>query len=109
MFKKEEDNLLTDEVYKPPHYTQHPSKVECIDITRHENFNCGNAIKYIWRRNLKGREVQDLKKAIFYLEDEIRRLGGVPEIDHHKVRVMELEQDVTYFQNSEKEYRDVPF
>lgn len=58
----------------PDHYKSHPSKIECIEITRHENFNCGNAIKYIFRRNLKGTTIQDLKKAIWYLTDEIKRL-----------------------------------
>lgn len=63
-----------DPVNHPSHYTAHPSGIECIEITRHENFNCGNAIKYIWRRNEKGNPIQDLKKAIFYIQDEIKRL-----------------------------------
>lgn len=36
-------------VNRPPHYTNHPSGIECIEITRHMNFNLGNAMKYIWR------------------------------------------------------------
>lgn len=63
-----------DPVNHPKHYTSHPSGVECIDITRHENFNIGNAIKYLWRRGEKGNEIQDLEKAVWYIRDEIERL-----------------------------------
>lgn len=65
----------TDMVNHPPHYTEHPSGVECIVITRHMGFNLGNALKYIWRADLKDKPVEDLKKAIFYLEDEIKKRG----------------------------------
>ena len=64
---------MTDLVNHPPHYKNHPSGVECIEITRHMNFNLGNAIKYIWRADLKNDAIEDLKKAVFYLEDEIVR------------------------------------
>jgi hypothetical protein len=64
-----------DNVNHPKHYTSHPSGVECIEITEHMNFNLGNATKYIWRASLKGKEVEDLKKAIWYLEREIARIG----------------------------------
>ena len=62
-----------DLINSPPHYTSHPSGVECIDVTRHMNFNLGNAVKYIWRCDLKRDDVEDLKKAIWYLQDEITR------------------------------------
>lgn len=64
-----------DPVNHPKHYTQHPSGVECITITRHMNFNLGNAIKYVWRAGLKGSAptIQDLEKARWYLDDEITR------------------------------------
>jgi Fe-S-cluster containining protein len=64
-----------DNVNHPKHYTSHPSGVECIEITEHMNFNLGNAMKYVWRASLKGNEVEDLKKAIWYLEREIARIG----------------------------------
>lgn len=63
-----------DLVNHPPHYTNHPSGIEAIQVTRHMNFNLGNAIKYIWRAGQKGDTIQDLQKAIFYLQDEIERL-----------------------------------
>jgi len=65
----------TDEVMNPAHYTQHPSGVECIQITEHMNFNLGNATKYIWRAGLKSPDpIQDLRKARWYLDREIERL-----------------------------------
>ena len=65
---------MTDNVNKPPHYTAHPSGVECIEITEHMNFCLGNALKYIWRAGLKQNEVEDLKKAVWYLNREIERI-----------------------------------
>lgn len=64
-----------DSVNHPQHYTAHPSGVECIQITEHMNFNKGNAIKYIWRAGEKGKEVEDLRKAKWYIEREIARLS----------------------------------
>ncbi len=69
---------MTDPVNHPAHYTAHPSGVEAIQVTRHMNFNLGNAMKYIWRAGLKESAIQDLEKAVFYLNDEIARLGGIP-------------------------------
>jgi len=65
---------VVDDVNHPPHYTSHPSGVECIQITEHMNFNLGNALKYIWRADLKGGEakgIQDLEKAAFYIKREL--------------------------------------
>lgn len=62
-----------DPVNHPPHYTKHPSGIECIQITEHMNFNLGNAVKYIWRADLKNDAIEDLKKAAFYLDREIKR------------------------------------
>ena len=64
---------MNDNVNNPKHYTQHPSGIECIEITRHMNFNLGNALKYIWRADLKNDAIEDLKKSIWYLQDEIKR------------------------------------
>lgn len=67
-----------DAVNHPSHYTSHPSGVECIEITEHMNFCLGNAIKYIWRAGLKKKDpLEDLKKARFYIDREIKRIGGV--------------------------------
>lgn len=68
--------LKDDAVNHPTHYTTHPSGIECIEITRHHDFAIGNAIKYLWRAGLKDsdNEVQDLKKAIWYIQDKINQL-----------------------------------
>lgn len=58
-------------VNHPPHYKGHPSGIECIQVTEHMNFNLGNAVKYIWRCDLKKDAVEDLKKAAWYLQREI--------------------------------------
>lgn len=73
-----------DNVNHPKHYTSDPSGIECINITRHRNFNVGNAIKYLWRAGLKidadkssiNKQIEDLEKAVWYIVDEIHRLGG---------------------------------
>ncbi len=44
---------MHDPVNQPKHYTRHPSGTECIDIAEHMGFNLGNALKYIWRCDLK--------------------------------------------------------
>ena len=62
-----------DPVNHPKHYTGHPSGVECIQITEHMNFCLGNVMKYIWRAGEKGDALEDLRKARFYLDREIKR------------------------------------
>jgi hypothetical protein len=66
--------IMADMVNHPIHYTSHPSGVETIQITEHMNFCLGNAIKYILRSDLKGKQIEDLKKAIWYIDREIKRL-----------------------------------
>ena len=61
-------------VNHPPHYTSHPSGIETIQITEHMNFCLGNAIKYILRADLKGKKVEDLEKAVWYISREIARV-----------------------------------
>ena len=66
-----------DMVNHPPHYTQHPSGVECKDICKHFNWLRGNVIKYVWRAGLKENEIEDLEKAAFYLQEEITRIKEI--------------------------------
>ena len=68
--------MAGDPVNNPAHYNSHPSGVECITIARHMNFNLGNVLKYIWRADHKAATLEDLKKARFYLEDEIKMIEG---------------------------------
>jgi hypothetical protein len=65
---------MNDNVNHPKHYTSHPSGVECIEITEHFNFNIGNAVKYCWRAGLKGEQIEDLRKARWYIDREIARI-----------------------------------
>lgn len=67
---------IPEDAINPSHYRKHPSGIECIEVTRHMNFNVGNAIKYLWRYMDKGDPVENLKKAQWYIDDEIRRLEG---------------------------------
>ena len=66
---------MTDNVNQPPHYTGHPSGVECIQITEHMNFCLGNAMKYLWRAGSKWDAIEDLEKAKWYIDREIMRLA----------------------------------
>lgn len=74
-----------DPVENPKHYNSHPSGVECIEITRHHDFAIGNVIKYVWRAGLKegnkAKELEDLKKARYYLDDKIKTLETLDRIE----------------------------
>ena len=65
---------IRDNVWHPPHYTSHPSGVECIQVAEHFNFNLGNAIKYIWRAGQKGKKKEDLLKARQYIDFELAKM-----------------------------------
>lgn len=61
-----------DSVNRPKHYVSHKSGVECIEITEHMGFCLGNAMKYIWRADLKADAIEDLRKAVWYINREIQ-------------------------------------
>ncbi len=64
-----------DDVKNPAHYTSQPSGIECIQITEEMGFCLGNAVKYIWRADLKTDDpIKDLEKAAWYVAREINRL-----------------------------------
>lgn len=69
-----------DPVNHPRHYTS-INGIECIDVVETKSFNVGNAIKYLWRAGEKDDIVQDLRKAVWYINREIERLnnGASPE------------------------------
>lgn len=60
-----------DNVNAPKHYTSHPSGIECIQIAELLPFNLGNALKYLWRSDLKWDKQEDTRKAIFYLRRQV--------------------------------------
>jgi hypothetical protein len=64
---------MNDNVNNPKHYTSHPSGIDCIQITEHMGFCLGNAIKYVWRADLKKDAIEDLQKAVWYINREISR------------------------------------
>lgn len=64
---------MNDPVHNPKHYTNHPSGIECIQVTEHMGFCLGNAIKYLWRADLKNDAIEDMEKAIWYINREIER------------------------------------
>jgi hypothetical protein len=70
------DETKPDMVNHPPHYKGHASGVECIEITRHMDFCLGNAVKYLFRREKKGNLCEDLKKAVWYINQEIERYSA---------------------------------
>lgn len=62
--------MTKEKVNHPDHYQVVPG-IECIDVVEHFSFNRGNAIKYLWRAGAKADVVEDLRKAIWYIQREI--------------------------------------
>ena len=72
-----------EQVSHPSHYAwlNDLCGVEPLDICRHLDFNTGNAIKYLLRKDkVDGnktkteKRIEDLRKAVFYIQDEIKLL-----------------------------------
>ena len=61
---------MSDMVNHPPHY-QHSSGVECIDLNELLDGNTAAAFKYVFRYRDKGNLVENLKKALWYIDREI--------------------------------------
>jgi hypothetical protein len=68
-------------VNHPAHYNLHPSGIECIDLIRELNFDIGSAVKYVFRRGLKGSVRKDLDKALYYLRDYLFEEGGTTRLE----------------------------
>lgn len=76
-------NKKTEQVSHPSHYAwlKDLRGVEPLDICRHLDFNTGDAIKYLLRKDkVDGnktkteKRIEDLRKAVFYIQDEIKLL-----------------------------------
>ena len=73
---------ISKTIEHPSHYTSHPSGIECIEIAKYYDFCIGSAIKYLWRAGLKSeegkstkeKEIEDLKKAITFIQFKIDTL-----------------------------------
>lgn len=95
-----EDDCKGWDVNHPPHYCVHPSNVEAIEIARHMSFNVGNVFKYVFRGwyGLKGDAVTDLKKAMWYVDDEIVNIrtdtASISNFESNFEQVIEAEEDV---------------
>ena len=83
VFANEFTNVKSDQVSHPSHYAwlKDLCGVEPLDICRHLDFNTGNAIKYLLRKDkVDGnktkteKRIEDLRKAVFYIQDEIKLL-----------------------------------
>lgn len=64
---------MDDPVNHPKHYTDHPCGIETNEITGHMGFNLGNVVKYVMRCDMKGTAIEDLEKARWYLDAEIKK------------------------------------
>ena len=84
---EEEENQnesIDDKVSHPSHYTwlKELCGIEVIDVARHLDFDTGNALKYLLRAGKKSeegytdkeKEIQDLEKAVWYINDKIKML-----------------------------------
>ena len=74
---KDHDHIQTDPVSHPAHYAEDGQFAfpapECIMLTRLLDFNAGNAVMYIWRAVFKGCAAEDLRKALWYMDDAIKK------------------------------------
>jgi hypothetical protein len=69
MFEIEEKEMVDH----PSHYNQGIETIEYIESWS-MNFNTGNVIKYVTRAGYKNDQLEDLKKAMWYLQREIDRI-----------------------------------
>ena len=70
------ESVAVDMVNHPSHYTSHPKGIECIDVIEEcDNFNLAQVMRYVWRVAFGGKadDLEDLRKAKFYLERAIDR------------------------------------
>ena len=92
------NNLLAKNVNRPDHYRSSEVSYdmpECIHVTRNLSFCLGNAYKYVWRSGKKGekiKEIEDLLKAIWYLNDQIKYSAGKMKIDGTANQIFDLLQ-----------------
>lgn len=77
------DRCFREEMVNHPAHYQ--GSIECIDVVRYMPFWKGNAIKYLWRAGIKqevgksdvDKEIEDLEKAIWYINDRINQLKQI--------------------------------
>lgn len=69
---EKESNMKNDNVNSPAHYRQ--GGIECIEAIKasmseegFKDYLKGNVMKYIWRYKHKGKAIEDIEKALWYL------------------------------------------
>lgn len=110
----EPDQKVEDKVNHPSHYTwlKNLCGIEVIDITRHMGFNLGNVVKYVLRAGHKSekgysnfdKEIEDLQKAKWYLEDEIKLRSGKDISD--QAQIYALKEKITLNEQTIAELTD---
>lgn len=78
--------MTHDNINHPAHYTRFRG-IEVIQLTEQLNFCRGNAVKYIARAGAKdpNAEIEDLRKALWYIEREIARISDQTGADSGKL------------------------
>lgn len=64
-------NTMSDVIHHPKHYTSDDCGVEAIEITSLLPACISNAVKYVWRCGKKDEDLQELKKALWYINYSI--------------------------------------
>lgn len=95
--------MKEDKVNHPKHYTwlKKLCGIEVIDITRHMCFNLGNVVKYVLRAGHKSeegysdeeKELEDLRKARWYLDDEIALRSKTKVTDAEIIKALQEENE----------------
>ena len=67
---------IDDPVTSPAHYTAHP--IEIINLSRRLCGPLAQIVQYVMRAHIKGEELQDLRKALFWADDLIKTMALEP-------------------------------
>ena len=101
--------MKQEQVNHPKHYNSHPNGIECIDIIRHYTCDIANALKYLWRAGLKPemgkedaeKEIEDLKKALWYIEDFKNHFNHPYCILERRQAIKQIVKDVTGYSTTQ--------
>ena len=93
----------SQDAVNPKHYKSHPSGIECIEIRRLLTSNRSDAIKYLWRLGQKDDSNQELRKAIWYLNDEFNYFAGIVEYTPFVTKPLDSKLDKLGLYQSEKQ------
>lgn len=77
--------MTKEQVIHPAHYNIDGVPMECKEVVQYMNFYLGSAVKYVWRAGLKSNEVEDLEKAVNYINFEINLIYRLSVISQHKI------------------------